>query len=86
MKKLIIASCPFCGEIPDIDTIGTCIDITCCVSMGIQKSDHLSRDEWGQWNDTTFVYPEFIETKLFNIIVENWNTRLPHNPTEAPKV
>ena len=69
-----VKSCPFCGQNPEIETRGSCIDFNCCVSMSIQKSDYLTIEE-RRTADDLCNYSDEIELKLFKIIVDRWNTR-----------
>lgn len=32
--------CPFCGEHPNTSVVGSHIEIYCCITMEIQKSDY----------------------------------------------
>ncbi|MCK5236180.1 MAG: hypothetical protein KAR06_04260 [Deltaproteobacteria bacterium] len=76
-KRKTLKSCPFCGEQPDIETLGTCIDITCCASMGLQKSDVLDLDERGTFDMETLVYSKEAESKALQAITDSWNRRTP---------
>ncbi len=76
MKKTTPLPCPFCGETPEIESKGSCIDIICCCCMGIQKSDYLSSDAQKTWNAETLRYSDDIEVFLNDTIVEKWNTRV----------
>ncbi len=68
-------SCPFCGESPSIETIGTWIEIDCCASMSIQKSDYLDRDKI-TWDNKKHVYDDAAEKKALEVIAGFWNTRV----------
>jgi hypothetical protein len=67
--------CPFCGDKPNIETDGTCIEIYCCVSMSIQKSHELTLDERGTWDSEQHLFSPEIEDKLRAIAINKWNTR-----------
>jgi hypothetical protein len=74
-----LRECPFCGGEPSIETIGSCIDIECCVSLSIQKSDYLTMEERNSWdNDKAVLAPE-VENKVLKIAIDLWN----HRPTES---
>jgi len=73
MKNL--KPCPICGNIPAYSTVGSYIDIECCVSMSRQKSDYLTSEERGKWNNSTYCYSQKIEIKVLKIVLEEWNTR-----------
>ena len=73
--------CPFCGEDPDISTMGSCIDIECgnCgISMSEQKCDLMTIDERMQFSDYFMdhhVYPKDVEQRLLLWCANRWNTR-----------
>jgi hypothetical protein len=72
-----IKSCPFCGEKPEIETIGSHIEIWCCVSKSAQKSDYMSYDERmeNDFSRETHMYPDHIEQMVLEQVLSEWNTR-----------
>jgi len=70
-----LKNCPFCGELPEIDTAGTCIEFSCCVSMSIQKCDNLTLEERETWDDDLLEYSKDAEEKALCVIFDDWNTR-----------
>lgn len=74
-KRLGLKNCPFCGDIPEIETLGSNIDISCCVFMNIQKSDYLTTEQRVEWGEEKMRYPDEIEIFLYNLIVKRWNQR-----------
>lgn len=68
--------CPFCGDTPELSTVGSCIDIDCCVSMSLQKCDELSMEERQTYNPQTVRYSDEAEQKALDMITERWNTRV----------
>lgn len=70
-----IKPCPFCGNQPSVTSEGSCIDIECCASMSIQKSDYLDMDERETWNYTTLQFSDEVEEKAMKVIVDMWNRR-----------
>lgn len=82
LKKIKAKGCPICGKRPSISSIGSCMDIECCVSMVRQKCDYLSireRETFLTVHDDVYIpragLPKEIETKVYNIIVSEWNQR-----------
>ena len=73
MSELL--GCPFCGEQPEISSIGTFIEIDCCCSMSVQKCDHLSLEERETFSYETYKYSDDAESKAMKVAVERWNTR-----------
>ena len=71
-----IGACPFCGDYPTIETLGSCIDIECCVTMSIQKCDVLTIEERQTYNPITHLMSRQAEIKALEYIVNNWNTRV----------
>lgn len=68
--------CPFCGEQPEMDTIGTFLEINCCCSMSIQKSDYLTLEQRETWDKTQdYMYSVEAENICREKMVELWNTR-----------
>ena len=74
-----LLGCPFCGEIPEVQDLGTTIDFDCCCSMSLQKSDVLTLDERGTFSMETFKYSDEAEAKAMAEVVSRWNTRVPPN-------
>ncbi len=73
MNKL--KDCPFCGEQPEINVLGSCIDIDCCCSMSFQKSDYLSMEQRESWSEKTFSYDDGSESIALLNALEQWNER-----------
>jgi len=67
--------CPFCGEQPEIETIGTFIEINCCVSMSRQKSDYLTIEERETWDNESAQFSLCVEFKAIGAVLKEWNTR-----------
>jgi len=67
--------CPFCGDVPDLATDGSCIDIECCVSMWRQKSDYLTLEQRQTWSVITHRHSEEVESYVLNEVLSEWNTR-----------
>lgn len=67
--------CPFCGDEPEVETLGTCIVVFCCASMEIQKSDYLSGEESVTWDNKKALFSEDAELKALTVIQEFWNKR-----------
>lgn len=70
-----LLACPFCGDAPELSTIGTYIEIDCCCHMSFQKSDYLTIEERGRWNDEEHKYEHDVEEKALKIAVAEWNRR-----------
>lgn len=70
-----IKPCPFCGEVPDSDHIGTYIEITCCVVMDMQKCDYLTNEQRDTWSCDTYTYSEEAEAICAKELISRWNTR-----------
>ena len=67
--------CPFCGEQPEVETLGTFIEIGCCASMSIQKSDYLTIEERETWNNEAASFDAEVEKKAYAEAYKCWNTR-----------
>ncbi len=74
MKKRLLP-CPFCGENVEIEKNYTTLEITCCCTMSIQKSDYLSIEQRETWDSVLYKYTEEIENFVFDAMVTEWNTR-----------
>lgn len=70
-----IIACPHCGDQPSVSTTGSCIDIECCASMMVQKSDMLTFHERTTWNNQTFLFSPEVEEKALRIAAAMWNKR-----------
>jgi len=70
-----LKSCPFCGTQPDTYSKGSHIEILCCVSMEIQKSDYLTIKQRETWNNVIYCYSDEVEEIAKNEIISKWNTR-----------
>lgn len=75
--------CPFCGRKPKVWPLGTYIDITCCVSMSLPKSDFLTFAEKSTWNQEECLYSIEAEKKVYEEVKKLWNTRTPWLPIET---
>ena len=76
--EITIKGCPICGKEPEVSTKGSCIDIDCCVSMNMQKSDEMTMQERKDGLahfQKHYVYHLDIESRLLRFILEKWNTR-----------
>lgn len=67
--------CPHCGDLPEVQTLGSCIEIICCSEMNIQKSDHLTSEESDTWDSDSLTHSDEAEAKTLNVIVSMWNQR-----------
>jgi len=71
--------CPFCGGEAEFDgLVGTQIGISCCASMGFQKSDYMTMEERQTWNPKTYKYSDEAEAKVRAIAIKYWNKRNPN--------
>lgn len=70
--------CPFCGNEPSVETIGTWIEVDCCVSMSRQKSDYMTMEERETWDSDEIVYSDAAEAKVLKAVRDEWNTRKPN--------
>jgi len=75
MTVLEPIGCPICGEAPQVDREGTWMEISCCVSMSWQKCDYLTMEERQTWSEITHSRSPEVEDKVFNMMVNHWNTR-----------
>jgi hypothetical protein len=73
---VILKPCPFCGDKAQVETIGTCIEIYCCSSMELQKSDVLTIEDRETWDNTKHIYGKQAELKALESIAEDWNKRI----------
>ena len=64
--------CPFCGDSVEVEDSGSCLEITCCCSMVIQKCDFLTTE---QKNIETYKYSDESEQNAIGVIVSMWNNR-----------
>jgi hypothetical protein len=67
--------CPFCGDAPIVDTLGTYIDVYCCVNMTRSKSDFLTQKENRTWVNERYLYAPSAERKALAAVAKEWNTR-----------
>ena len=72
---MILKECPFCGEQPNISFDGSQIEISCCVSMEIQKSNYLTIEQRETWNSVIYCYSDEAEEIAKTEIITKWNTR-----------
>ena len=80
-----LKDCPFCGEKPDIETKGSCIDIECCVSMGRQKCDYLTIEQRQTTGEDGYSYSDEVESYVLDQVVREWNTRIKYNTQDQPR-
>lgn len=71
--------CPFCGEQPYVNTLGTQLEFNCCCSMSFQKSDYLTLEERGTFSYETLLFSNEAEEKVMKIAIKQWNTRVQPN-------
>lgn len=74
-KQIIFLPCPHCGGTPEISYRGTCIDVNCCTSLSVQKSDHLDSAQRDTWDPTRYMYSEEAEQVATEAIANIWNAR-----------
>lgn len=80
-----LKGCPICDEAPQFSSVGSCIDIDCCVSMSAQKCDVLQEilDEEGNGLRWSSIPAEgeygcdFVgyTDKILANVIGWWNTR-----------
>ena len=68
--------CPFCGDSVEIEDAGSCLEITCCCSMEIQKCDFLTIEQRETFNTDTYKYSDEAEKIAIDAIISKWNTRI----------
>lgn len=72
----LLLGCPICGKKPYLGTLGSHIEIHCCVGMTEPKSDYLERGEMrGNWLVDECMFTPEIEEKVFKLVSAKWNTR-----------
>lgn len=76
--------CPMCGEQPNVETLGTWIEINCCVSMSRQKCDYLTIAERESWRPDYTQFCIDAEAKVLQAVREEWNTRKPNAEGHRP--
>lgn len=69
-----LKECPVCGSEPDSTTIGSHIEIWCCIAMSVQKSDHLTIEERQKWDGEKHLYSEQAEQECWNLASSQWNS------------
>lgn len=67
--------CPFCSNEPELSTRGSFIDIDCCVSMSLQKSDVLTMEERDTLSTDQIHFSDEAEAKALKYIADLWNHR-----------
>ena len=77
-----LLACPFCGNKPEVNRLGSHIDLDCCVCMSRQKSDYMTMEERHTWDQTTFKYSDEAEAKAWAFVVGEWNTRIANTPVD----
>lgn len=75
MKHEPLLPCPFCGDDVEIEDSVSCLDITCCCSMGIQKCDVLTATQRKTLNMNTYRYSDEAEQFAINNLISKWNSR-----------
>lgn len=73
-KYPMLKPCPICGSDPKLGKYGTWVDISCCFTIDIQKSDYLSFDERDTWDSEMHMYSKEAEEKCLGIVVGQWNS------------
>jgi hypothetical protein len=68
--------CPFCGDSVEIEDSVSCLDITCCCSMSIQKCDYLTIKQRETLNMDTYKYSDKAEQIAVDTFVSKWNKRV----------
>lgn len=67
--------CPFCGALPEVESDGSSVDITCCCTMSFQKCDYLTSEQRGTWSDKAYRYSDEAEKIVLNEAARTWNKR-----------
>ena len=75
--------CPFCGKSPSVETLGTSIEVDCCVLMSRQKSDYLTIEERETWDSEEIQFSSSAEAKVLKAVRDEWNTRQPNIESEC---
>lgn len=74
-EQTALLPCPCCGEPPEVGTLGTFVEIYCCVQMSRQKSEYLTLEERDTWNNEAALYGPDAERKVFDAVAAEWNGR-----------
>jgi len=71
--------CPFCGDKPVYEDDGSCINISCCCHMYMQKYDifyEVGKPELKNfWNEKKWRYCRIGENICKEYMTKKWNTR-----------
>ena len=67
--------CPFCGDSVEIEDFGSCLEITCCCSMSIQKCDYLTVKQRETFDVSNSKYSDEAEQIAIKALICMWNDR-----------
>ena len=73
-----IQPCPICGESVEVERDGSCMEISCCVTMSRQKIDYINdyfERGYAKYNEDTNMYQDDVEAYVLDVFLKEWNTR-----------